>query len=168
MSTNEESVQKDYSDGHCAICLAPLTNKSQLLCGHAFCYKCVMEWCRVKMQCPICKQNFNSFVSTDLHRDDMQLNTDDGHSYYYDLCETETTPDTLPVALNIVIDGNSFDITEFLENECEFVHRISLSYQNVLANKKHFLSFTFLNASEDPEYRLALLNAVKKVSADEP
>ena len=52
----------DYDTGECAICLSPHVGKSRLNCGHVFCYQCLVEWCRVKLECPTCRQPFVNFV----------------------------------------------------------------------------------------------------------
>ena len=52
----------NYDTGECAICMGPHEDKSRLNCGHFFCFQCLVEWCRVKLQCPTCRQPFADFV----------------------------------------------------------------------------------------------------------
>ncbi|XP_060600142.1 E3 ubiquitin-protein ligase Topors-like [Ruditapes philippinarum] len=48
---------------NCAICLGPLENKSFTdSCFHQFCFVCLVEWSKVKAECPLCKQSFKSIV----------------------------------------------------------------------------------------------------------
>ena len=68
MSTNEESCSPSspsdvgkYDDGICAICLGPHINKSNPDCGHVFCFRCLVDWCQIKLECPTCKQPFQNF-----------------------------------------------------------------------------------------------------------
>ena len=50
-----------YDDGRCAICLESHVIKSKPECGHVFCFQCLVKWCRVKLECPTCKQPFTEF-----------------------------------------------------------------------------------------------------------
>ncbi|KAK9496432.1 hypothetical protein O3M35_013273 [Rhynocoris fuscipes] len=44
---------------NCAICLEELRNKSFTnTCLHQFCFHCLLEWSKVKPECPLCKQAF--------------------------------------------------------------------------------------------------------------
>ena len=56
------SLRMNYDTGECAICMGPHEDKSRLNCGHFFCFQCLVEWCRVKLQCPTCRQPFADFV----------------------------------------------------------------------------------------------------------
>lgn len=48
---------------NCAICLGKLENKSFTdSCFHQFCYVCLLEWSKVKAECPLCKQTFKSII----------------------------------------------------------------------------------------------------------
>ncbi|XP_049524105.1 E3 ubiquitin-protein ligase Topors [Dermacentor silvarum] len=45
----------------CPICLDPLEDKSFAgSCFHTFCFSCLLEWSKVKAECPMCKQCFKS------------------------------------------------------------------------------------------------------------
>ncbi|KAG8185709.1 hypothetical protein JTE90_003247, partial [Oedothorax gibbosus] len=56
-------IRPDSPEPNCAICLEPLTNKSFTdSCFHTFCFTCLVEWSRVKPECPLCKQRFKSIV----------------------------------------------------------------------------------------------------------
>ncbi|XP_008195988.1 E3 ubiquitin-protein ligase Topors isoform X2 [Tribolium castaneum] len=48
---------------HCAICLGTCKNKCRAnSCMHEFCYSCLLEWSRIKAECPLCKQEFKSIL----------------------------------------------------------------------------------------------------------
>ena len=78
-SGSSGSLWKNYDTGECAICMGPHEGKSRLNCGHFFCFQCLVEWSRVKWQCPTCRQPFAGFV---------QQSAGSAHEVY--------TPDGLP------------------------------------------------------------------------
>ncbi|XP_063226036.1 E3 ubiquitin-protein ligase Topors-like [Bacillus rossius redtenbacheri] len=50
-------------DPNCAICLGKLQNTSFTdSCLHQFCFTCLLEWSKVKPECPLCKQTFKSII----------------------------------------------------------------------------------------------------------
>ncbi len=59
-----------FDNGQCAICLEdPQVDKSFPPCGHVFCFKCLVEWCktheRPQLQCPTCNEVFRKFIHHD-------------------------------------------------------------------------------------------------------
>ena len=56
-----EYFSKEFNDGQCSICLNPHENKSLPRCGHVYCYQCLVDWCRIKLECPTCKRPFKMF-----------------------------------------------------------------------------------------------------------
>ncbi|XP_031327466.1 E3 ubiquitin-protein ligase Topors-like isoform X1 [Photinus pyralis] len=47
----------------CAICLGTCNNKCfSDSCRHQFCFTCLLEWSKVKAECPLCKQPFKSII----------------------------------------------------------------------------------------------------------
>ncbi|KAJ1524195.1 hypothetical protein ONE63_010717 [Megalurothrips usitatus] len=59
------------SPENCAICLGPLTNKSFTnSCCHQFCFVCLLEWSKVKAECPLCKVAFDSIIHNVRSQDD--------------------------------------------------------------------------------------------------
>lgn len=45
----------------CAICLGDVVNRSYSnSCSHQFCFGCLLEWSKVKPECPLCKSSFRS------------------------------------------------------------------------------------------------------------
>ncbi|XP_066245871.1 uncharacterized protein [Euwallacea similis] len=48
---------------NCAICLGGCTNKCfSNSCMHQFCFQCLLEWSKIKAECPLCKQSFKSII----------------------------------------------------------------------------------------------------------
>ncbi|KAE8746903.1 hypothetical protein FOCC_FOCC006323 [Frankliniella occidentalis] len=59
------------SPENCAICLGPLANKSFTnSCCHQFCFVCLLEWSKVKAECPLCKVAFDSIIHNVRSQDD--------------------------------------------------------------------------------------------------
>lgn len=49
----------------CSICLSDLENMSCTnSCLHKFCFTCLLEWSKVKPECPLCKSKFTSIIHT--------------------------------------------------------------------------------------------------------
>lgn len=45
----------------CAICLGDVVNRScSNSCAHQFCFGCLLEWSKVKPECPLCKTSFRT------------------------------------------------------------------------------------------------------------
>ena len=40
----------------CTLCLEPMRDPSVTNCGHVFCWECIVDWCREKPECPLCRQ----------------------------------------------------------------------------------------------------------------
>lgn len=70
LQQSQKSDQKKFSktasaevspDSKCPICLDIFNNISYLdICLHKFCFRCIQEWSKNKVECPLCKQPFNS------------------------------------------------------------------------------------------------------------
>lgn len=39
----------------CMLCLSPMRDPSCASCGHVFCWGCIMEWCKERNECPLCR-----------------------------------------------------------------------------------------------------------------
>ncbi|XP_055917437.1 E3 ubiquitin-protein ligase Topors-like [Eupeodes corollae] len=68
-SSAEETETAARGDGsnspppNCAICLGKCRNKCFTdSCMHQFCFKCLLEWSKVKPECPLCKQTFKAII----------------------------------------------------------------------------------------------------------
>ncbi|XP_043466546.1 E3 ubiquitin-protein ligase Topors [Leptopilina heterotoma] len=67
--TVEASDTSERSDGaaspppNCSICLGKLVNTSFTdSCLHQFCFTCLLQWSKIKTECPLCKQTFKSII----------------------------------------------------------------------------------------------------------
>ncbi|KAF2141797.1 uncharacterized protein K452DRAFT_271573 [Aplosporella prunicola CBS 121167] len=40
----------------CTLCLEEMKDPSVTTCGHVFCWSCIVDWCREKPECPLCRQ----------------------------------------------------------------------------------------------------------------
>ena len=75
---NSDAISHDPvydSDSKCAICWNIQKNKSRPLCGHVFCFKCLVKWSEIKMECPICKMPFDSFKHSIESEDTFKVHT---------------------------------------------------------------------------------------------
>ncbi|CAG9762385.1 unnamed protein product [Ceutorhynchus assimilis] len=56
---------------NCAICLGGCTNKCfSDSCLHQFCFQCLLEWSKIKAECPLCKQPFKSILHNVISSED--------------------------------------------------------------------------------------------------
>lgn len=54
---DERQTLKNENFDECAICLnAPQVDPSSPLCGHTFCFECLVQSGKIKKECPTCKQ----------------------------------------------------------------------------------------------------------------
>ncbi|XP_040564292.1 E3 ubiquitin-protein ligase Topors [Lepeophtheirus salmonis] len=61
---------------NCAICLEKLQNRSVTdSCLHKFCFTCLLEWSKVKAECPLCKSKFSSIIHNIRSDDDYEKYT---------------------------------------------------------------------------------------------
>ncbi len=162
MSTNNKrSVRPDYDNGQCAICLSPQTDKSRLICGHVFCFTCITNWCKVKMDCPMCKQAFNSIYMSTLPSEDEEPALRYGPE--------------LPVAkqglLIIPIDGRSASMDQFTTNGCEFVRKILSDYRHLTDKNGRIevtVRFSFWNIPTDKKLRQIIEGTLERLKAATP
>jgi hypothetical protein len=61
-------------DANCSICLSAIDNRAFTdSCYHTFCFKCLLEWSRVRAVCPLCKKSFTAIVHDFQSYDNYQL-----------------------------------------------------------------------------------------------
>jgi len=57
--------QSPSAEEQCSICLERIENKSHTdSCNHLFCFTCILEWSKVKPQCPQCRKSFKKIIHT--------------------------------------------------------------------------------------------------------
>lgn len=62
-SSESESEAGSSSSERCVICLGKCRNKCYTdSCLHQFCFACLLQWSKVKPECPLCKQLFKSII----------------------------------------------------------------------------------------------------------
>ncbi|CCD26258.1 ubiquitin-protein ligase peroxin 10 NDAI_0H00840 [Naumovozyma dairenensis CBS 421] len=44
------------SSRNCILCLNDMVDPSCSPCGHIFCWRCLMDWCQERAECPLCRQ----------------------------------------------------------------------------------------------------------------
>ncbi|XP_046388104.1 E3 ubiquitin-protein ligase Topors-like [Ischnura elegans] len=72
-SPSESSDDCDTPELKCAICLGRLRNKSLIdSCFHEFCFECLVEWSKVKPECPLCKTKFEYIIHNVKSNDDYE------------------------------------------------------------------------------------------------
>lgn len=77
VNNKENDVGKDKRkssinpDNRCAICLTLMEDLTMLSdCLHTFCFNCIIEWLKMKPECPLCKRAPLFFK----HKFKLQLN----------------------------------------------------------------------------------------------
>ena len=72
-----------FDDGECAVCLvSPQVDKSFPPCQHTFCFECLANWCKLKRDCPTCKQGIVFF------------DHENGRKRYFPPAESDETNET--------------------------------------------------------------------------
>ncbi|KYM94807.1 hypothetical protein ALC62_14402 [Cyphomyrmex costatus] len=62
-SDNNERNDATSPPPNCSICLGKLVNTSFTdSCLHQFCFTCLLQWSKIKTECPLCKQTFKSII----------------------------------------------------------------------------------------------------------
>lgn len=59
----DDDSERSGSPINCSICLGRCNNKCFTdACMHYFCYTCLVEWSKIKPECPLCKKPFRSII----------------------------------------------------------------------------------------------------------
>lgn len=107
-SGNKASTQRNFDNNECAICLGPHVDKSQPACGHVFCFQCLVDWCRVKLECPTCKQRFEKFIHNIKSPNNFETYTPEEPSNSDDEYSEDVT--------RIVLDTRSSEFNQIVED----------------------------------------------------
>ena len=96
--TSERSNGAASPPPNCSICLGKLVNTSFTdSCLHQFCFTCLLQWSKIKTECPLCKQTFKSII----HNVRSEEDYDQYHVQY-----TSQVAATLDVTADINISGH--------------------------------------------------------------
>ncbi|XP_055374192.1 E3 ubiquitin-protein ligase Topors-like [Condylostylus longicornis] len=104
-SSDESTFHGRVANGspppNCAICLGKCKNKCFTdSCLHQFCFKCLLEWSKVKAECPLCKQCFKSIIHN--------VKSDDQFEEYWVQSPSNIFPDfSRPMRAHIQIPSRS-------------------------------------------------------------
>lgn len=62
-NSDSEENERSGSPINCSICLGRCSNKCFTdACMHHFCFTCLVEWSKIKAECPLCKKPFRSII----------------------------------------------------------------------------------------------------------
>uniref|UniRef100_A0A6V7LKF5 E3 ubiquitin-protein ligase Topors n=1 Tax=Bracon brevicornis TaxID=1563983 RepID=A0A6V7LKF5_9HYME len=79
----------------CSICLGHLINTSFTdSCLHQFCFTCLLQWSKIKTECPLCKQTFKSIIHNVRSEEDY-----DQYHVPRDLPQPIAQPAFIPMAM---------------------------------------------------------------------
>jgi peroxin-10 len=54
-----QTADEDVGSGvnrKCALCMERVSVPSATACGHLFCWSCIIPWCQMRAECPLCRQ----------------------------------------------------------------------------------------------------------------
>ncbi|XP_076352922.1 E3 ubiquitin-protein ligase Topors-like [Tachypleus tridentatus] len=81
------SDERGSPEPSCVICLGKPENKSFTdSCFHTFCFACLVEWSKVKAECPLCKQSFHSIIHNVRSLEDYDQYLISVHNVPTDIC----------------------------------------------------------------------------------
>lgn len=107
---------------NCSICLGGLINTSYTdSCMHQFCFACLLQWSKIKTECPLCKQTFKSIIHNVRSNEDY----DQYHVQQYASQVAAATPD---VTADIHINGQ-WDISGQWENVLGIIQERPFMYR---------------------------------------
>jgi hypothetical protein len=59
------STIEQSQDNKCPVCLQKLNSNTKSYastCSHSFCFECLLEWSKIKYNCPLCKRVFDRII----------------------------------------------------------------------------------------------------------
>ncbi|XP_031776826.1 E3 ubiquitin-protein ligase Topors [Nasonia vitripennis] len=116
-NTSERSNNAASPPPNCSICLGHLINMSFTdSCLHQFCFSCLLQWSKIKTECPLCKQTFKSIIHNVRSQEDYDQ---------YHVQRTSQVAATLDVTADIHISGQ-WNIHPF---ERPFFYRTTMGAQ---------------------------------------
>lgn len=106
----QNADNSERSDGatspppNCSICLGKLVNTSFTdSCLHQFCFNCLLEWSKIKTECPLCKQTFKSIIHS--------VRSEEDYAQYHIPRElSQISQPQVPLNFNWDVDDNWSDI----------------------------------------------------------
>lgn len=139
---NSSTGQLNFDDGQCAICLGPHSKiKSQIRCGHVFCFECLLTNCQFNLECPLCRQSFENFNNIDIE----SLNAD---AIVY--TPNPPIPASFPLSQQtLILQGNLPTARSLLRPGLNLEQRILISY---LQRQEQLI--------QDDIYRLSLIRVL--------
>lgn len=55
-TTENQQSQRNAIGIKCVLCLEVRQNTSTMVCGHLFCWNCILDWLDQKEECPVCRE----------------------------------------------------------------------------------------------------------------
>ncbi len=91
------------TDNKCPVCLQQLSSSQAFTsnCTHSFCFECILQWSRIRYNCPLCKQPYNRIIFSPvkhLEFSEYQLELRDDNDPLYQPLEIIENPNTAQVS----------------------------------------------------------------------
>eukprot|EP00794_Sanderia_malayensis_P015452 gene15452-17035_t len=55
VDVTENCISTRQNNVNCSLCLEKVDYATSTICGHLFCWNCIMEWSATKNECPVCR-----------------------------------------------------------------------------------------------------------------
>lgn len=107
----------------CSICLGHLINTSFTdSCLHQFCFTCLLQWSKIKTECPLCKQTFKSIIHN--------VRSEEDYDQYHVPREMVHPPQVSPlVDINLELINLDFDFIRHVQDPVarRFAYRTTMT-----------------------------------------